>query len=157
MTLDRLMGRVHELRRDTTLTWFRISLWHQWSIWAQDSWKATRKLTLNIGLRADHMGQWYDKIGGTQVWDPASYVNTPNPPANTGLLWHQIDSKIPTPAGRASCSSITRALAFAYDVFGTGRTVVRAGFGTYRYQVSANDASGAMNGPLGSFDYNTGN
>ena len=46
-------------------------------------------------------------------------------------------------------------LGFAYDVFGTGRTVVRAGFGTYRYQVSSNDASGAMVGPLGSFDYNT--
>ena len=30
-----------------------------------------------------------------------------------------------------------------------------AGFGTYRYQVSSNDASKAMNGPLGSFDYNT--
>ncbi len=28
--------------------------WHQWSIWAQDSWKATRKLTVNFGLRADH-------------------------------------------------------------------------------------------------------
>ena len=45
--------------------------WHQWSLWAQDSWKATRKLTLNLGLRADHEGQWYDKLGGAQVWDPA--------------------------------------------------------------------------------------
>ncbi len=45
----------------------------------------------------------------------------------------------------------------AYDVFGTGKTVVRAGFGTYRYQVSGNDASGAMGGPIGSFNFNTGN
>jgi hypothetical protein len=33
--------------------------------------------------------------------------------------------------------------------------VVRGGFGSYRYQVSGGDASGAMNGPLGSYDYNT--
>ena len=46
-------------------------------------------------------------------------------------------------------------LGFAYDVTGTGRTVIRAGFGTYRYQVSSNDASGAMGGPQGSFNYGT--
>ena len=76
--------------------------WHQWSLWAQDSWKATRKLTLNIGLRADHEGQWYDKIGGTQVWDPATYVNTRNPPADTGLVWHEINPRFRPPAGRAT-------------------------------------------------------
>ncbi len=59
------------------------------------SWKATRKLTLNVGLRADHEGQWYDKNGGTQVWDPAKYDNGPNPAPNTGLAWHKIDSSIP--------------------------------------------------------------
>jgi hypothetical protein len=50
--------------------------------------EGTPKLTVNLGLRADHEGQWYDKLGGAQVWDPASYVNTANPPANTGLVWN---------------------------------------------------------------------
>jgi hypothetical protein len=43
----------------------------------------------------------------------------------------------------------------AYDVFGTGKTVLRLGFGTYRYQVSSNDSSAAMNGPLGSYNFGT--
>ncbi len=154
LTLDRLMMRPLDYDQYNTDV-VPVITQHEWSMWAQDSWKATRKLTLNVGLRADHEGQWYDKIGGTQVWDPASYVNTPNPPANTGLLWHQISSKIPNSGWKSPQFFYNPRLGFAYDVFGTGRTVVRAGFGTYRYQVSSNDASGAMNGPLGSFNYNT--
>src|SRR5579863_4969265 len=79
---------------------------HQWSLYAQDSFKANRQLTLNYGLRFDHVGQWYGSPEGNQVWDPASYVNGANgqPCAapggvptcpNTGLLWHAVDSKIP--------------------------------------------------------------
>jgi Carboxypeptidase regulatory-like domain/TonB-dependent Receptor Plug Domain len=154
LTLDRLMMRPQNYDEYNTDVVPDIT-WHQWSIWAQDSWKATRKLTLNIGLRADHEGQWYDKIGGTQVWDPASYVNTPNPPVDTGLLWHKIAPQIPNSGWKSQLFFYNPRLGAAFDVFGTGRTVVRAGFGTYRYQVSSNDASGAMNGPLGSFDYNT--
>jgi len=154
LTLDRLMMRPLDYDQYNTDVVPDIT-WHQWSLWAQDSWKATRKLTLNIGLRADHEGQWYDKIGGTQVWDPATYVNTPNPPVDTGLQWHQINPAIPLSGWKSKLFFYNPRLGAAFDVFGTGKTVVRAGFGTYRYQVSSNDASGAMNGPLGSFDYNT--
>ena len=44
--------------------------YHQWSIWGQDSWKAAKSLTVNIGLRLDHVGQWYGTANGVQVWDP---------------------------------------------------------------------------------------
>src|SRR6185503_5652819 len=94
LVLDRFQGRNNSYN-EAISTPVPDELWHQWSIWAQDSWKATRKLTLNVGLRADHMGQWYDKLGGTQVWDPSTYVNTPNPPANTGLAWNKLNSKVP--------------------------------------------------------------
>ena len=156
MELDRLMGRVQHYD-EQNIDAVPDLLWHQWSIWAQDSWKATRKLTLNLGLRADHEGQWYDKIGGTQVWDPATYDNTSSPPANTGLLWHDIAPQIPTSGWKSQLFLMDPRVGVAYDVFGSGKTVVRAGFGTYRYQVSGNDASGAMGGPIGSFNFNTGN
>ena len=154
MTLDMLMGRPYSYNEQNTDV-VPDFLWHQWSLWAQDSWKANRKLTLNVGLRADHMGQWYNKLGGTQVWDPASYDNSANPPANTGLLWHKINPKIPESGWKSNLFYYNPRLGAAYDVFGTGKTVVRAGFGTYRYQVSSNDASAAMNGPMGSFGYGT--
>jgi len=154
MTLDRLMGRNLSYAEQNSDVVPDI-IWHQWSIWAQDSWKASRKLTLNLGLRADHMGQWYDKLAGTQVWDPASYSNASNAPANTGLLWHELDSKIPSSGWESKLFFYNPRLGFAYDVTGTGKTVIRGGFGTYRYQVSSNDSSAAMNGPLGSFAYNS--
>ena len=150
--LDELMGRPYSYT-ETNLDLVPDYLWHQWSLWAQDSWKTNRKLTLNYGLRADHMGQWYDKLGGTQVWDPASYDNGANPPANTGLLWHKINSKIPESGWKSQLFFYNPRLGLAYDVFGTGKTVIRAGFGTYRYQVSSNDAGAAMNGPVGQFGY----
>jgi len=154
LVLDRLLGRNAQYSEQSSEPVPDI-LWHQWSLWAQDSWKANRKLTLNIGLRADHMGQWYDKLGGTQVWDPASYVNAANPPVNTGILWHATNSAIPESGWASKLFFYDPRVGAAYDVFGTGKTVVRVGFGTYKYQVSSNDSSGAMNGPLGSFNYAT--
>ena len=154
LVLDRFQGRNNSYN-EAISTPVPDELWHQWSIWAQDSWKATRKLTLNVGLRADHMGQWYDKLGGTQVWDPSTYDNSPNPAANTGLAWNKINSKVPVSGWGSKLFTYNPRVGVAYDLRGNGRTVIRAGFGTYRYQVSDNDAGSAMNGPLGSFQYNT--
>jgi hypothetical protein len=154
LTLDRLMGRNYSYNEQNTDP-VPDELFHQWSIWGQDSWKLNPKTTINIGVRLDHEGQWYDKLGGTQVWDPATYVNTPNPPANTGLLWNKINSKIPTSGWSSQLFLVDPRVGFAYDFFGTGKTVIRGGFGTYRYQVSDNDAGAAMGGPLGSFGFST--
>jgi hypothetical protein len=154
LTLDRMMGRPQNYDEYSSDVVPDV-IWHQWSLWAQDSWKTTRKLTLNLGLRADHIGQWYDKIGGTQVWNPATYDNGANPAANTGLQWNKTNSAIPNSGWKSQLFLYNPRLGAAYDVFGTGKTVVRGGFGTYRYQVSGGDASGAMSGPLGSYDYNT--
>jgi hypothetical protein len=154
-TLDRLLSASSAGYSEQSTVPTPDVLWHQWSLWAQDSWKATPKLTINVGLRLDHEGQWYDKLGGAQVWDPATYVNTANPPANTGLVWHSTLSSIPTSGWASQLFKYDPRIGIAYDVFGTGKTVVRGGFGTYRYQLSENDSGNAMNGPLGVFTYNT--
>lgn len=155
LTLDRLMARPYDYN-EQNIDPVPDELWHQWSLWAQDSWKATQKITVNVGLRLDHEGQWYDKLGGTQVWDPSSYNNSSAPPANTGLLWHALSSKVPTSGWGSNLFLPDPRVGIAYDVFGTGKTVIRGGFGTYRYQVSDDDAGAAMGGPLGSFNFSTG-
>jgi hypothetical protein len=155
--LDRLMGRIGDYTESNLAKSLVPDIkQHEWSIWGQDSWKATPKLTINLGLRADHEGQWYDKLGGTQVWDPASYNNTSSAPANTGLLWHALDSKIPVSGFASKLFFYNPRLGAAWDVFGTGKTVVRGGASAFRYQISVNDAGGAMSGPLGSFNYDLG-
>ncbi len=126
--------------------------WHQWSLYAQDSWKASKKLTLNYGLRFDHMGQWYGQ--DFQVWNPSTYVNSTSAPANTGIAWHGIDSSIPQSGFPSKLFEYAPRLGFAYDLFGTGRTVLRAGYGTYYYQAST-EVGNAANGPAGSFGYTT--
>ncbi len=128
--------------------------YHQWSLYAQDSWKASRSLTINYGLRFDHIGQWYGYPNGMQVWDPGSYVNSANAPANTGLLWHAINPKIPLSGFVSPLFYYAPRVGFAYDIFGTGKTVFRGGFAVYRYQATSETASAGA-GPAGSFQYTT--
>lgn len=128
---------------------------HQYSIYAQDSWKAGNQLTINYGLRFDHMGQWYGTSQGLQVWNPGTYVNSTNAPANTGLLWHAIDSSIPLSGWKSPLFYLEPRVGLAYDVFGTGKTVIRGGVAVFRYQVSENDVGGAVGGPQGSFGFGT--
>jgi Carboxypeptidase regulatory-like domain/TonB-dependent Receptor Plug Domain len=122
---------------------------HQWSIYAQDSYKANRQLTVNYGLRFDHVGQWYGGNHGMAIWDGATYVNgTPTSPdtvANTGLQWHGINSGIPISGWSSPLFYYEPRVGIAYDVFGTGKTVIRGGFASFRYQVSVNDVGGANN------------
>jgi len=127
---------------------------HQWSLYAQDSFKANKQLTLNYGLRFDHVGQWYGTPQGFQVWDPASYVNTPGAPANTGLLWHQLDSKVPLSGLVSPLFYYEPRVGLAYDIFGNGKTVLRSGFAVFHYQISTQVADAAT-GPEGSFTYTT--
>jgi hypothetical protein len=123
---------------------------HQWSLYAQDSFKANRQLTLNYGLRFDHVGQWYGSPQGNQVWDPASYVNGVN---NSGLLWHAIDSKIPLSGYISPLFYYEPRVGLAYDIFGNGKTVLRSGFAVFHYQISQNQGSEATGGPQGSVTF----
>ncbi len=90
---------------------------------AQDDWKVTRNLTVNLGLRMEWAG------GPTEINGRISNLNLNNTTAHGaagsgpfGLLVQ----------GRPSFSSNTNwgpRLGFAYNVGGTGKTVIRGGYG----------------------------
>ena len=139
---------------------------NQWAVWAQDSWKANKQLTLNFGLRLDHVGQWYGEPAGQQVWAgpgggplssslPNQYVESSTAPANTGLVWHAVDSKVPLSGYKSPLFYPDPRIGLIYDLFGTGRTVFRAGFGSYRYQISVNEATSnnVADGPRGIINF----
>jgi len=150
---DFLLGRTGSYQQVSSFPTNDLKF-HQWSIYAQDSFKANRQLTLNYGLRFDHVGQWYGTPQGFQVWNPATYVNGPNAPANTGLLWHALDSKIPLSGLVSPLFYYEPRVGLAYDIFGNGKTVLRSGFAVFHYQISTQVADAAT-GPEGSFTYTT--
>jgi hypothetical protein len=140
---DFLTGRVQSFQQSPAVSVYDLK-YSQYSLYAQDQWKARRRLTLTYGVRLDHMGQWYPTSGqGLTVWDPASYNNTATAGPWTGLLWHGRNSNIPISGFPSEPFFFEPRVGFAYDLFGKGRTVIRGGFGVYRYQISFNSAVNA--------------
>jgi len=164
---DMLAGRIGNYQESSTDPTSQIGF-HQWSMYAQDSWKVNKQLTLNYGLRFDHEGQWSGGVAngnfwlggpgnnnvGWQVWDPASFVNAApgTAPANTGLKWHAIDSAIPLSGFPTKFLTVNPRLGFAYDILGDGKTVLRGGYSIFQYQAST-QTDAAWSGPQASFTY----
>jgi hypothetical protein len=126
--------------------------YYQYSFYVQDSWKVSRRLTVTYGLRFEHMGNWFTASGpGLAVWDPAVYAadvaaDAPYPGERT----HATDSAIPVSGLPSKPFFMEPRVGAAYDLFGNGKTVLRGGFGEYRYQIAYNSTSGdALNDPLG--------
>lgn len=124
-----------------------------WSLYGQDQWKMNRQLTLSYGVRLDHNGQWFIGGNGMAVFDPSKYTNDPTV-MNPGLLWHSIDHSVPLSGWKSPLFYIEPRVGIAYDVFGDGRTVIRGGFASFRYNVSVNDVGGPANLASGTYTTN---
>jgi hypothetical protein len=102
--------------------------------YVQDSWKMKPRLTVDYGVRVAYEGPWYDRSGvGMAVFDPSLYSSTAPSSALSGITWTALNSSIPTSGTQAPPVYFTPRVGFAYDVKGTGGTVIRGGFGVYRY------------------------
>src|SRR5579871_319432 len=127
--------------------------YHQISFYGQDSWRVMPHLTVNFGVRADRIGQWYGDGPGNAVFDFAAYQANPTA-ANAGLKWHAIDSSIPQ-SGFPSTFKFNPRFGVAWDVMGTGKVVLRGGFAIFPYQIAYNTTSGPEELPFGVINYTT--
>ena len=131
--------------------------YNQYSFYVNDQWKMTRRFTLTLGARFEHMGSWYPLSGpGLAVWDQSRYDNTSAAKDWTGLAWNAIDSTVPTSGLSSKPFFVEPRVGAAYDVFGNGKTILRGGLGLYRYQIAYNTVSGsALSAPLNVPDQTT--
>jgi hypothetical protein len=101
---------------------------------AQDSWKVSSRLTLEYGLRISHEGAWYDRQNlGFAIFNPSAYSATAASGTQPGFQWHANDSSVPLSGFPTRALFYTPRFGLAYDLFGTGKTVLRGGWGQYRY------------------------
>ena len=103
-------------------------------IYAQDSWKATRRLTLNYGVRWEAFAPWANRIGSQTAFSPANYAANIKTPQFSTLPAGMLLSGDPgmTPNGvRTKYTQFMPRAGFALNVFGDGKTVVRGGGGSF--------------------------
>lgn len=132
------------------------NLWFtELAFYAQDQWKATRRLTLTFGLRLDHMGQWAPQNEpGVPVWDPSTCQSLDCSGAELpGFNWHKRSSSIPISGYKSASVVPDPRFGAAYDLFGNTKVVLRGGFGVYRYQFAYNSVP--LDSPLGIQSFQT--
>jgi hypothetical protein len=105
-----------------------------------DTWKATRRLTLELGIRIEHVGHWYDRDHiGLAVFYPnrvlQDYFTGKYAP---GYYWHAIDAGVPLSGQPNRFAYPDARFGFSYDLLGHGDTVIRGGWGVYRYVTQVN-------------------
>ena len=104
-----------------------------WEFFVQDSWKATKKLTVELGVRFSHFTPWEDREGyGYSIFDVAQFA--PACAADfCGFEWHSKDPSVPVGGFPTRALFYQPRVGAAYDVWGTGRTVLRGGWGQFVY------------------------
>jgi hypothetical protein len=103
---------------------------------AQDDWKATKRLTLNYGLRLTHFQPWYDRLNdGYGIFVPSQYQGAAcaAPPTYCGFEWHGKDPSVPDSGFPTRALFYQPRLGAAYDLRGNGKTVLRGGWGRYYF------------------------
>jgi hypothetical protein len=144
-TADFMMGIASNYNEQSSLP-LNDQAYKTLAFYGMDSWKMTKRFTADYGFRIEHMGHWYDRDGyGNAVWVPGDIVSDVNSgKVYPGVEWHAINPGIPLSGSTARIATVEPRVGIAYDIFGTGKTVVRGGFGMYTFNDQVNDYSGAL-------------
>src|SRR5439155_23278818 len=130
----------------------QIRSWNiQWFL--QDAWKVSHHLTLNYGARLSWMQRWQILNGllvtfDRKVYDPAQPTSFAN-----GLLFSS-KGEISNRTFGDTRPVIQPRVGFAWDIFGTGKSVLRSGFGTYVSRMDSNNVFPIGNAPPNTFTTN---
>ena len=132
-----------------------------------DNWKVNPRLSLQLGLRYDALPHAWERQNQTSNFDPYTYINTPpiwnadgsiDPtsvgvytPAGSQIPFYLNGVQIPGQNGfphglvTNDYNTLQPRVGFSYDLTGTGKTVLRGGFGTFYERLQGNDIYGTAN------------
>jgi len=106
----------------------RSNRFHDWAAYAQDSFKLMPRFTLNYGVRYEYYGvqhnsnrnlesNFYYGTGSNLFQEIRNGQVSTSPKSPIGRLWNP------------QYGTVSPRIGFAYDIFGTGRTSIRGGYG----------------------------
>jgi hypothetical protein len=110
----------------------------QWSLFAQDNWRASSRLTLDVGIRWDPWLPYHDIQGRVVCWDPGAPTSARYPDAPAGMIFGG-DAGCPTAGSLPYWPELGPRIGFAYRVTQSGSTSIRGGFGVYYTPVPTED------------------
>ncbi|WP_176441902.1 TonB-dependent receptor [Granulicella rosea] len=125
-----LQGMVEQFNQQNIEPQQNLYFWNiNWYV--TDSWKIVPRLTVDYGIRFEHLGPWQDAHGqGIAVFDPTTAGN-PNA-AHQGYTYHGIDKTVPNSGVAARFAFYEPRVGIAFDPYGNGKTMIRGGWGMYR-------------------------
>ncbi len=107
---------------------------HIFEGFVQDDWKVNRRLTLNLGIRLSHLGAWYDREGfGFAVYDRALYKQGQGSTDFNGFTWFARNKSYRNGGFGTKKVYPAPRIGFAYDLFGSGKTIIRGGWGQFYF------------------------
>lgn len=141
-----------------------------YSVYALDNWHVVPRLTLNLGVRWDALPHVYEKNNRLANFVPADYnpsdaavfnadgsLNSSGPgfsqPAGAAVPFYLNGMELagvngfPRGVVENFWGTVQPRVGFAYDVMGTGKTVVRGGAGLFFERIQGNDAYDADTNP----------
>lgn len=132
---DFLLGIPSTLTQDAPVTGY-TNTWYT-SLFLQDDFRASSKLTLNLGLRWEVQTPPTDPQNRVTNYVPGQ-KSTVNPLAPVGALFYG-DPGVERGGIPVSYNHFSPRLGFAYDPFGDGKTSIRAAAGLFYGSISGNE------------------